>query len=44
MSRPRRILPKFSNLAGRLPDDRRFELLSRLNAIEERNIAGIFSL
>jgi 2-methylcitrate dehydratase PrpD len=40
----RRIERKFSNLAGRLPDDRRIELLSRLNAIEQRNIAGIFSL
>jgi 2-methylcitrate dehydratase PrpD len=39
----RRIERKFTNLAGRLPDERRIELLSRLNAVEERNIAGIFS-
>jgi 2-methylcitrate dehydratase PrpD len=40
----RRIERKFSNLARCLSDQRRIELLSRLNAIEWRNIASIFSL
>ena len=33
---------KFLNLVSRLPDDRAAELLARLKAVEECNIAEIF--
>ena len=39
----RRIEQKFMKLSGALAEARRAELLARLNAIEERNVAGIFS-
>ena len=40
----RRIEQKFMKLSGALADAQRGELLARLNAIEERSVAGIFSL
>jgi 2-methylcitrate dehydratase PrpD len=39
-----RVERKYLNLARCLADDRRTELLARLQAIEERKVAGIFSL
>ena len=38
-----RVEQKFLQLTACLPDDRRAALLARLNAIEERNIAELFS-
>ena len=40
----RRIEKKFSDLTSLLPKDRQVELLTRLNTIERRNVAGIFRL
>jgi 2-methylcitrate dehydratase PrpD len=38
-----RVEGKYAKLARCLPDDRRTELLGRLNAIAERNVAELFS-
>jgi 2-methylcitrate dehydratase PrpD len=40
----RRVEQKFLNLARGLPGERRNALLARLNAIEQRDVAGLFSI